>query len=143
MNEFDQFVKHDLKVAHYARYTDDFVIIAQERAYLENLLQFIRAFLSDCLKLSLHPDKMSIQSQVRGVDFLGYVAFPHHSLLRTKTRKRIWKKLRQRVSEYKTGFLSEEVLYQSVRSYLGVLSHANALEVSEQLKNQFWFWMTE
>lgn len=143
MNEFDQFMKHDLKVVHYARYTDDFVIIAHERTYLENLLPSIRAFLSDRLKLSLHPDKVSIQPPVRGVDFLGYVAFPHHSLLRAKTQRRIWKKLRQRVSEYKTGFLSEEALRQSLRSYLGVLSHADAHELRTKLKNDVWFWMTE
>ena len=38
MNEFDQFMKHELKVKNYARYTDDFVIIAKDKTYLQSLL---------------------------------------------------------------------------------------------------------
>ena len=39
LNQFDQFVKHKLKVKHYARYTDDFVIVAQDPNYLKSLLE--------------------------------------------------------------------------------------------------------
>ncbi len=31
MNEFDQFVKHKLKIKHYTRYVDDFVFFSQNR----------------------------------------------------------------------------------------------------------------
>ena len=44
MNEFDQFVKHNLKVEYYARYTDDFIIISTNKAYLENLIIPIQNF---------------------------------------------------------------------------------------------------
>lgn len=33
MNELDQFVKHDLKVKHYVRYTDDFVVVHSDVNY--------------------------------------------------------------------------------------------------------------
>jgi hypothetical protein len=35
LNELDQFVKHTLKVQHYLRYVDDFVLLHAERAQLE------------------------------------------------------------------------------------------------------------
>ena len=143
MNEFDQFIKHKLKVKFYARYTDDFVIISDSRDYLQNLLPIIESFLSDRLKLRLHPDKISIRTVQKGIDFLGYIAFPYYRLVRTKTKQRIFKKLKIRVREYKSGVISEETLNQSLQSFLGVLSHANTYKLTEKLKNQFWFWLKE
>jgi len=89
-----------------------------------------------------HPDKVSILPYHRGVDFLGQIIFPHHRLLRTKTKRRIFRKLKQKVKEYKSGAITEEELHQSLQSYLGVLSHVDAYETTEKLKNQFWFWLT-
>lgn len=142
MNEFDQFVKHALKIKHYARYTDDFVIVSDSRALLLEIIPRIQTFLFERLKLTLHPDKVSIVPCRRGVDFLGQVIFPHYRLLRAKTRKRIFIKVKERVEQFKSGAITEETLHQSLKSYLGVFSHVNAHEVSEQLQNQFWFWFT-
>jgi RNA-directed DNA polymerase len=143
MNELDQFVKHSLKVKNYARYTDDFVILADNRAYLETLIPRIEDFLETNLSLSLHPDKVSIRSYRQGADFLGYVILPGHTEVRSKTRRRIYRKVRDQVRRFKTGSTNEKTLFSSLNSYLGVLSHADAHETSEDLLNQFWFWMIE
>jgi len=143
LNEFDQFVKHKLKIKHYIRYTDDFVIGAEDKLYLENLIKPIRSFLSDKLVLELHPKKVTIRKFHQGIDFLGYIVLPHHRLLRTKTRQRIFRKLKKRVNEYKTGVINKQTLEQSLQSYLGVLSHANTYNLSDKLRNQFWFWFSE
>ncbi|MFA4995528.1 MAG: reverse transcriptase/maturase family protein [Patescibacteria group bacterium] len=143
MNEFDQFIKHKLKIRHYARYTDDFVIVSNDHAYLESLIPEIQFFLEINLKLKLHPNKVSIRKIRQGIDFLGYVVFPNHRLLRTKTKRRIFAKLRKRVAEFKAGLISRNVLDQSLNSYLGALSHASTHELQEELKNQFWFWLNE
>ena len=141
MNEFDQFVKHTLKIKNYARYTDDFIIISENRDYLEKLLPKLQLFLSDELKLSLHPNKVTIKKHIEGVDFLGYIIFPYFRLVRIKTRNRIIRKLKNKIWDYKLGFISKISLEQTFQSYLGVLSHANTYELSEKLKNQFWFWL--
>ncbi|TSC93570.1 MAG: RNA-directed DNA polymerase [Candidatus Berkelbacteria bacterium Athens1014_28] len=141
MNEFDQFVKHKLKVKHYCRYTDDFVIVSNDRLYLENLLPEIQSFLGNKLKLKLHPDKISIRKFRQGIDFLGYVALPHHRLVRAKTKNRMIKKLRCKIDLFKSGEISEKSLYQSLNSYFGVLSHANAHNLKQEFLNKFWFWL--
>jgi len=141
MNEFDQFVKHTLKVKYYARYTDDFVIVSDNHDYLKQLLIPINLFIREKLKLELHPNKISITKYNRGADFLGYVVFPHYIKLRTKTKRRILKKLKEKVQKHKMGEMSEQTLCASLQSYLGVLSHANAHKLSEEIKNQFWFWI--
>ncbi|MEK7170105.1 MAG: reverse transcriptase/maturase family protein, partial [Patescibacteria group bacterium] len=84
-NEFDQFVRHKLKVKYYMRYADDFVLLSHNRLELEQRLVQIREFLRERLKLSLHPDKVFIKTLASGVDFLGWVHFPDHRVLRTST----------------------------------------------------------
>lgn len=75
LNEFDQFVKHTLKVRYYIRYADDFVILSPDKKYLENIIPAIAEFLQNTLKLTLHPDKIFIKTLYSGVDFLGWVNF--------------------------------------------------------------------
>ncbi|MBI5003843.1 group II intron reverse transcriptase domain-containing protein [Candidatus Kaiserbacteria bacterium] len=115
MNEFDQFVKHKLKVKHYVRYADDFVVLSHDRAELDRLLSKIESFLQDKLKLQLHPDKVSISTFASGVDFLGWVHFPDHRVLRTSTKRRMMR-----------GIVGLEKDDMRVRSYLGLLLHGNA-----------------
>lgn len=143
LNEFDYFIKHNLRIKHYVRYTDDFVIVADSRDFLENLIPIIQRFLKNFLKLKLHPNKISIRKFRQGIDFLGYNLLPKYRLLRTKTKKRIYKKIKQRMEQYKMGLISEETVEQSFSSYLGVLSHAEAYEFHEDLVNQYWFWLKE
>jgi retron-type reverse transcriptase len=114
MNEFDQFVKRQLKVSGYIRYADDIVIFHEDRGRLDDFLPEISAFLEIRLKLSLHPAKVSISTVASGVGFLGWVHFPHHRSLRTSTKRRMLKRLlRNYTAETKA-------------SYLGLLSHGNA-----------------
>ena len=143
MNEFDQFIKHTLKVKHYARYTDDFIIVSTDKIYLENLIIPIQDFLKTKLCLKLHLKKVHITKHIRGIDFLGYVILPEHIKLRTKNKRKIPKKIQEMVYHYKRGKISELTFYSSLQSYLGVLSHANAYKLSQEIQNKFWFWLHE
>ncbi|TSC82888.1 MAG: RNA-directed DNA polymerase (Reverse transcriptase) [Parcubacteria group bacterium Gr01-1014_20] len=127
LNKLDQFVKHKLKAKFYIRYTDDFVVVASNKEELAKWLSEIRTFLSQNLKLTLHPKKIILEKHHQGTDFLGYIQFPHHRLLRTKTKRRMLKKIKKGVNE------------QSLQSYLGVLSHANGHKISEEIKNLYLF----
>lgn len=119
MNEFDQFMKHKLKIKHYIRYADDFVILLENRNWLENQIQPISNFLSDRLKLELHADKVFIKTLASGVDFLGWVHFPDHRILRTTTKRRMFRRLK--------GSTTSETL----NSYLGLIKHGNTNKLKE------------
>ena len=136
-------MKHELKISYYLRYTDDFIIVSDNKEYLEKLILPIDKFLKTRLGLSLHPNKVRIRKFHQGIDFLGYVILPQHQQLRTKTKKRIFNKIFRRVFEKKQGLISDETLKQSLQSYLGVLGHANSYKLSQELMNQFWFWLKE
>jgi retron-type reverse transcriptase len=122
MNEFDQFIKRELKVKYYIRYADDFVILFDNKKYLENLLPKISDFLERELKLKLHPDKVYIKTIVSGVDFLGWVSFPYHRVLRTSTKRRILKNIK------------ENPKIEMIQSYLGMLKHGNAFKLTSLFK---------
>lgn len=142
MNEFDQFIKHELKAQYYARYTDDFVILGHSEVILRGQLDSINSFLKLNLALELHPQKVIFRRYHQGIDFLGYVVFPHHVLVRAKTRTRVFSKLRNKVRDFKNEAISEETLNQSLQSYLGVLANADAYELKADLLNHFWIWLT-
>lgn len=109
-------------------------------AHLEGLIAPIGSFLAQRLALEIHPKKITIRKFSQGVDFLGYILLPHYRLVRTKTRQRIFRKFRKRISQYNAGLVTKQTLEQSLQSYLGVLSHANSYKLSERLKNQLWFY---
>lgn len=143
LNELDQFVKHVLKVNYYVRYADDFVILSQDRSYLEELVLKIQEYLKNELDLELHPNKIIFTKFRNGVDFLGYIVFPHYILPRTKTKRRVLRKIKDKIKEYKAGKIPIEKLNQTIQSYLGYLSHADSYKFCNELKNSIWFWLTE
>ena len=117
MNEFDQFVKHKLKARCYVRYADDFVILSSSRKDLAEILAHIKAFLALRLNLLVHSDKVSITTVASGVDFLGWVHFPDHRVLRTSTKRRMLRRIQEDGRE-------------AVReSYGGLLQHGNAVKL--------------
>ncbi len=132
MNELDQFIKHQLRIKCYIRYADDFVILSQDKHYLNTLIPIISKLLNQELKLSLHPNKVLIRKYSHGIDFLGYIILPYYILPRTKTKRRIFTKLKTKIGS--------ENFNQSLQSYLGYLSHANSYKLELNLKNQLWLW---
>lgn len=122
MNEFDQFVKHKLKVRYYIRYADDFIILSENKNQLKHSLLHIRVFLNKELKLELHPGKVSIRTSASGIDFLGWVNFPDHRVLRTATKRRMLKRIKISQTPKMTAF------------YLGLLKHGNSYKLTKNLK---------
>ncbi|MBI4458021.1 group II intron reverse transcriptase domain-containing protein [Candidatus Uhrbacteria bacterium] len=126
LDVFDQFVKHDLRWGSYIRYADDFVFLSADVSSLERLLPRVRKFLAVRLSLQLHPSKVIIKTVASGVDFLGWVHFADHAVPRTKTRRRMLKRIRASPRD------------ETIRSYLGMLRHGDAFGFSDRLKNEFW-----
>jgi RNA-directed DNA polymerase len=137
LNELDQFIKHNLRIKHYIRYCDDFITLHRDSYYLESLIPKFEVFLKYELNLSLHPRKISIRKLHQGVDFLGYVARPNHSVLRTRTKKRMFRKLEKAQDRLNAGEISKERFNQSFQSYLGLLRHCRGHQLGKRLENNF------
>lgn len=138
LHELDDFVKQTLREKHYLRYCDDFVLVAPQRGQLEALIQPIETFLQERLRLTLHPKKIILRELRQGIDYLGYILFLKHRLLRTRTRRRMQRRLRKKYADYLSQRIDRAEMDQSLQSYLGMLSHANAYRLAEGLKNAYW-----
>ena len=123
MNEFDQFVKHQLKARHYIRYADDFVVLSTDKQELGAILPRIRSFLKSKLHLQLHPSKVSLRTLASGIDFLGLAHFPDYRVLRTVTRRRMFNNLALKWNNPET-----------VQSYQGLLQHGNTYKLKRQVE---------
>ncbi len=117
-------MKHKLKAKYYIRYADDFVFLSGDKIYLEETLSKADFFLKVHLKLSLHPDKVFIKTLASGVDFLGWVHFPDHRVLRTVTKRRMFRTIEQKNANPET-----------IQSYLGLLHHGNTKKLKKQIQN--------
>lgn len=124
MNELDQFVKHKLKAIYYIRYADDFIILSEDHGLLEGYLLAIRNFLYENLKLELHPDKVFIKTLASGIDFLGWVHFPDHRVLRTATKRRMMRHIRG------------DSRSQTIQSYLGLLRYGNTFGLQHDIEEK-------
>jgi retron-type reverse transcriptase len=133
LNELDQFIKHKLKAKYYLRYCDDFIILGESEKELKELISPINNFLNQNLKLKLHPNKVIIRKHHQGIDFLGYVALPYYRVLRTKTKRRMTRKIRQKHKEMKAGNISKEHFQASLQSYFGVLGHCKGRKVRREM----------
>jgi retron-type reverse transcriptase len=125
MNELDQFIKQKLKIKFYLRYADDFVVCSENKSYLLDLIEPIKKFLGEELKLQLHEDKIFIKTITSGLDFLGWVNFPDHRVLRSATRRRMFVHIR------------ENPRLESLNSYLGLLKHGNTKKLEKRLMEGF------
>ncbi len=117
LNKLDQFIKHTLRVKYYIRYCDDFVMVGSDKQLLVGVVEQISAFLESRLKLSFHQDKIVIRKLRQGIDFVGYVALPHHRVLRTRTKRRMLR----RVNE------------QNIASYRGLLQHCDGYKLMRRI----------
>lgn len=138
LHELDDFVKQNLREKYYLRYCDDFIILSDDKKKLTDLIFLIQNFLKKNLQLELHPKKVGIRKLSQGIDFVGYVLFEKHVLVRTRTKQRMKSRLKDAYEGYMESKMNNITMDQKLQSYLGMLSHADQYAFSQALKNAYW-----
>jgi len=133
LSELDQFVKHKLKIRHYIRYVDDFVLFHSSKYKLENWKKEIEGFLEENLKIELHPDKSKIINLSKGVDFVGFRNFYHHRLL----RKRNVKNMQRKIFLFNQGEIPPEKFMEIFQGWEAYANWANSHKLINNLTNSF------
>lgn len=135
LNEADQFIKHKLKIKYYLRYMDDMIILAKDKEYLHQVKEQIVEFLYDQLYLTVNPRKIRIFPTNKGVDFLGYVVFKDHILLRSVNVRKFRKKYRKLLRMVREGRISEKKAWQSIQSWIAHAEQADTYKLRQKLFN--------
>lgn len=127
LNEFDQFMKRNLKCQHYGRYVDDSYIVSCDREWLKSLVPDIRKFLQERLHLDIHLGKTQIHDVEYGVEFLGGFVKPYRTYISNHALRRMRYNVRHLPKN------NPDKLFRSVNAFLGVLSHHNTFKLRNEL----------
>lgn len=82
LSYLDHHIKEVLAVKSFFRYADDYVILSGNKAYLHQLFIDIRTYLEEKLCLIVKSNYRVAPVAPNGIDFVGYVHFHTHVLLR-------------------------------------------------------------
>ena len=124
----DDYVKRELKVRHYGRYVDDLYIVGESKEYVRSLIDPIRRFVRERLKLEISETKTQICNARYGVEFLGAFIKPYRTYVAAHSLRRIRNHL-NRVSPRMNIRRAQAV----ANSSLGVLSHYDSYLVRKTL----------
>lgn len=119
---FDHWLKEEKKVEYYYRYADDMVILSESKEYLHGLFIEIKDYLNNKLNLQIKSNYQIYPVESRGIDFVGYVFYHTHILL----RKSIKKNFCRRVSQLNKKDLSLKDYKRSICSWIGWAKHCNS-----------------
>ena len=136
LNELDQHVKHVLKIKHYIRYVDDFVLFHRNARVLDNYRASIDAFLTTHLALRLHPTKCRVIPLHRSVLFLGFRLFPYHILVQKRNLRKLRTRTARLIAEYRNGLVRKEDVLGSFDGWCAYAGEADAYKLKEQLRER-------
>jgi RNA-directed DNA polymerase len=124
LDDFDQYVKQELKVRPYLRYVDDMVVLDDDKGRLDEIRAAVRERLASN-RLRLHPRKANISPVADGLNLLGYVIYPARRRLRSDNGHRFVRKLRNMVEAYRVGRVEWAHIVSSLQSWIGHAQHAD------------------
>jgi retron-type reverse transcriptase len=130
LNEFDHWLKEELKIKYYVRYCDDGVILHSDKSYLKELKDNIEDFLNTKLLLNLNPKTRITPVDVQGVDFLGYKSFRGYCLLRKSSARKFKAKIHYIENNHER--MDDLSIVSSVMSYYGWLKHCNSYNLQHK-----------
>lgn len=148
LNEFDHFIKRELKIRYYGRYVDDFVLIHHDKEYLKSLIPLLSDFLLSTFKLTLHPKKIYLQHFSKGVEFLGAIIKPYRCYIKNRTKGNCIRKINEinrEINQCENHILTREsgkAALSSINSYLGLMVHYCSYRLRKNLigKLSIYFW---
>jgi hypothetical protein len=138
LDDFDHFVKEQLKVKAYLRYVDDMVLLDDDKSRLAEWRLRCSEYLQN-ERLKLHPCKAHIMPVCLGVDLLGYRVLPEHRRLRNDNGHRFVRKLRRLAAGYAASRLDWSDIDPSVQSWIGHAKQAQTLGLREHIFSEIVF----
>jgi len=133
LNDFDHFIKENLKVKKYLRYVDDFALFANDRSFLKDAKIQIQIYL-ESLNLDIHPIKSQLFATREGASFVGFRVLPH--CIRVRSRSIQFTK--RRIKRYR---LDEIKLRQSIDSWDSHLQHGDTWRLRKKLFGALGFFI--
>lgn len=139
LSYFDHYIKEVLRVKHYFRYCDDIILLADSKEFLWYCLRKIKEYLLT-LKLEIKPNYQVFKiaethkSAGRGVDFVGFVFYKKHTLIRKSIKKRIKQKIK-----HLDKVLTVKSLKQELCGWFGWLKYSDSVTLTRTLLDNKYY----
>lgn len=122
LSYFDHWLKEVKRVKYYYRYADDLIILGDSKQNLHLLRIEIQTYLCENLNLKLKPNYQVFPVVSRGIDFIGYIFYHTHTML----RKRIKKNFCRCVAKLNRKVLTAKDYRIKICSWLGWCKYCNS-----------------
>lgn len=145
LDALDHYIKERLRVKYYLRYMDDFVLIHEDAAYLEQCKTKISGYLKT-ISCELHPKKTRIYSLSSGIKLLGFThkLTPSGKIIRLinpQNVKNERRKLKRMVKLSKAGKLPKEKVdecFQAWRAHAKIGNSFKLLQRMDSYYEELW-----
>ena len=140
LDVFDQWVVKDLQQGTaYLRYVDDLFLFHDEKAVLWEKLERIKLFLSENLRLTVHPHKIQLRPCCKKMDVLGYQVSRSRRWLRNDNGYRFQRRLKKMANDYRQGRLDMNDVKTRVASWQGHARHGQTDQLQDQIFKEVTF----
>lgn len=136
LDPLDQYAKRVLRIKRYIRYMDDIVIIDNDKERLKEWGRKMAAFIAERLHLQFN-NKTALRPVSCGCEFVGFMIYDDHVILRKSSTLRMKRRLRQVREQYHDGLITFKEADATMQSYLAMLSHVDCARFKENLLNEF------
>lgn len=136
LDPLDQFCKRVLGIKRYIRYMDDIIILDNDKERLKEYGRRMTQFLEERLHLNFN-NKTALRPVRVGCEFVGFVIYNDHVILRKSTTLRMKRTLRKTRQDYHDNLITFKEANATVQSYLAMLSHVDCKKFKEKLLDEF------
>lgn len=136
LDPLDQFCKRVLGIKRYIRYMDDIIILDNDKERLKEYGRRMTQFLEERLHLNFN-NKTALRPVRVGCEFVGFVIYNDHVILRKSTTLRMKRTLRKTRQDYHNNLITFKEANATMQSYLAMLSHVDCKKFKEKLLDEF------
>lgn len=136
LDPLDQFCKRVLGIKRYIRYMDDIIILDNDKERLKEYGRRMTQFLEEQLHLNFN-NKTALRPVRVGCEFVGFVIYNDHVILRKSTTLRMKRTLRKTRQDYHDNLITFKEANATMQSYLAMLSHVDCKKFKEKLLDEF------
>lgn len=136
LDPLDQFCKRVLGIKRYIRYMDDIIILDNDKERLKEYGRRMTQFLEERLHLNFN-NKTALRPVRVGCEFVGFVIYNDHVILRKSTTLRMKRTLRKTRQDYHDNLITFKEANATMQSYLAMMSHVDCKKFKEKLLDEF------
>lgn len=129
LSPLDHHIKEELKIKYYYRYCDDFIIVHSNKNHLHYIKSKIKTYVAK-LNLSLKPNSQIYPIESRGLDFIGYIFYSSHTLIRKSNIQRYKRRIRHK----KFNLISNLVILNHIKCFRGWKKYADTKNLNTHIE---------